>query len=338
MSGIFSRWQPRYAGRGIATFPVTAEKTPATKGYLRTGIPGSAQLAEKFQHANAFGFACGRYSKVTLADIDTTDEKVLADALRTYGDTPVISRTASGGFHAWYRHNGERRRIRPKPDTPIDILGGGYAVAPPSQVTKGSYEFIQGGLDDLDRLKPMMVPTEAPNQGDSSVVLKALASRLRGMREHDGRNDALFLAIGPIARKIHQAYGSRDQLLEIARKHNAECAEPMEDSEVNRIVDSVWGMTLEGRNIIGIPTAFCLTHEHLSIEDSDAFKLLAFLRAHQGPHAHFMCANGLADREEFEWDPRRIARARRILIELGYLVPVRQAGRGHAAFFRWGIY
>src|SRR5262249_12989334 len=156
MTGIFSRWQPRYAERGIATFPVTAEKTPATKGYLRTGIPGSAQLAEKFQHANALGFACGRYNKVTLADIDTTDEKVLADALRAYGDTPIISRTASGGFHASYRHNGERRRIRPKPGTPIDILGGGYAVAPPSQVTKGAYEFIQGGLDDLGSLKPMV--------------------------------------------------------------------------------------------------------------------------------------------------------------------------------------
>jgi len=51
-----------------------------------------------------------------------------------------------------------------------------------------------------------------------------------------------------------------------------------------------------------------------------------------------MCANGLAAREEFDWDPRRIARARRILIELGYLIPVRQAGRGHAALYRWGIY
>src|SRR5262249_14611205 len=334
MTGIFSRWQPRYAECGIATFPVTAEKTPATKGYLQTGIRGSAQLAQKFQHADAFGFACGRQSKVTLADIDTADEKVLADALSVYGDSPIISRTASGGIHAWYRHNGEGRRIKRPGDLPIDILGGGYAVAPPSQITKGAYQFIRGGLDELDRLKPM-VRIETPTQGPP---LKASASALRGMREHDGRNAALFMALGPIARKIHQACGSRDEVLESARKHNAECAQPMEGKEVNRIVDSVWGMTLEGRNIIGIPTAFCLTHEHLSIEDSDAFKLLAFLRAHQGPHAHFMCTNGLASREEFDWDPRRIARARRILIELGYLAPVKQAGRGHAALFRWGIY
>jgi len=335
MTGIFSRWQPRYAERGIATFPVTAEKTPATKGYLRTGIPGSAQLAEKFQHANAFGFACGRYNKVTLADIDTTNEKVLADALRTYGDTPIISRTASGGFHAWYRHNGERRRIRRPGDVPIDVLGGGYAVAPPSQVAKGKYEFIQGGLDDLDRLKPMAVAANTPNQENRSIPLKA--SRLLGMREHDGRNTALFLTIGPIARKVHQACGSRDELLDIARKHNAQCAQPMEDREVNKIVDSVWGMTLEGRNVIGLSEAFCLTREHLSIPDSDAFKLLAFLRLHQGPHAHFMCANeGLA--EKFGWARKRLAHARHTLIELGYLVPTRQAGRGNPALFRWGSY
>src|SRR5262245_8212795 len=105
MTGIFSRWQPRYAEHGIATFPVTAQKTPATKGYLRTGIRGSSHLADKFQDADAFGFACGPYNKVTLVDLDTTDEKVLADALRTHGDTLIISRTASGGFHAWYRHN-----------------------------------------------------------------------------------------------------------------------------------------------------------------------------------------------------------------------------------------
>jgi hypothetical protein len=110
----------------------------------------------------------------------------------------------------------------------------------------------------------------------------------------------------------------------------------MEHTEVNRIAASVWGMTLEGRNAIGLAEAFCLTREHLEIEDVSAFKLLAFLRAHQGPHATFMCTNSLA--LKFGWDRERLARARRTLIELGYLVPVRQAGRGHPALFRWGKY
>jgi hypothetical protein len=79
--GVFPTWQPRYAAHGIPTFPVTAEKKPATTGYLSTGLSGSAKLARKFTDAEAFGFACGLRNKLTLADIDSTDERVLADAL-----------------------------------------------------------------------------------------------------------------------------------------------------------------------------------------------------------------------------------------------------------------
>jgi hypothetical protein len=74
---------------------------------------------------------------------------------------------------------------------------------------------------------------------------------------------------------------------------------------------------------------------------SQRWKLLvnlqsSFLRLHQGPHATFMCTNTLA--QKFDWDRERLARARRTLIELGYLAPVRQAGRGHPALFRWSKY
>ncbi len=105
---------------------------------------------------------------------------------------------------------------------------------------------------------------------------------------------------------------------------------------MEKIVGNVWRMTQEGRNAIGEPGLFCLSVEHLEIEDLSAFKLFAFLRAHQGPHAMFWCSNGLAER--FGWDRERMAKARRVLIEKGYLVPVKQAGRGHPALFKWGTY
>jgi hypothetical protein len=92
----FAQWQPKYAAHGIATFPVTADKRPATKGYLRTGLRGSGQLALKFQNASALGFACGPRNKITILDVDTTDERMLADALDRHGSTPLIVRTASG--------------------------------------------------------------------------------------------------------------------------------------------------------------------------------------------------------------------------------------------------
>jgi hypothetical protein len=41
----FKEWQPRYAEKGIATFPVGADKKPLATGYLRTGL-GAARIYE----------------------------------------------------------------------------------------------------------------------------------------------------------------------------------------------------------------------------------------------------------------------------------------------------
>jgi len=333
VTGIFSRWQQAYADHRIATFPVDESKKPRIKGWQKVGLKGSAELADKFTDADAIGYVTGRRSNVTVLDVDTTDAKIAEDAIRRHGAPAIVIRTASGKSHLLYRYNGEGRRIRPWPELPIDVLGdNGYALAAPSKLATGSYEIIHGHFSDLDRLKPMV----GADARQDDKALQSPESRLRGMREHDGRNNALFNAIGPIARTIHQSHGTFDDLLDAARKLNAQCAEPMGDTEVNRTTTSVWGMTLEGRNFIGAPEILCLREEHLEIEDTSAFKLLAFLRLHQGPHATFMCTNSLAPK--FGWDRERIARARRALIELGHLVPVRQAGRGHPALFRWGKY
>ena len=61
--------------------------------------------------------------------------------------------------------------------------------------------------------------------------------------------------------------------------------------------------------------------------------LLAYLRARNGPWGNFMVTNGLA--ETLGWTRKRMADARRRLIELGHLHSVRQAGRGNPALFRW---
>lgn len=153
MTGIFAEWQPIYARAGIVTFPVR-EKRPAVKGYLLLGTRVSEQLALKFSNDNAFGFACRR-NQITVVDVDTPHENVLADALAEHGSTPVIVRSGSGHWQAWYRHNGEGRHVRPDPARPIDILGDGFVVAPPSMGAKGPYQFIRGGLDDVAILPPM---------------------------------------------------------------------------------------------------------------------------------------------------------------------------------------
>ena len=102
-------------------------------------LGGSSQLAERFHRADAFGFQLGPRSQITALDAAALqDEAVLADALSNHGDTPFIVRTG-GGYHAYYSYGGERRLIRPYHNKPVDILGGGFVVAPPSVSQKGRY-------------------------------------------------------------------------------------------------------------------------------------------------------------------------------------------------------
>jgi hypothetical protein len=92
-----------------------------------------------------------------LVDVDTKDERVLEDALSTYGDTPIVSRTATGGgFHAWYRYSDEawknhsdaRRAIRPDPTKPFDFLAGGMAVAPTVRRPEKAIRHCSNGPSD----------------------------------------------------------------------------------------------------------------------------------------------------------------------------------------------
>lgn len=152
MSAAFAHWQPIYAEHGIATYPLGAGKAPAIPAYQNIGLARSRQLArtERFRNADAFGFHAGQRSGVTILDIDSRDGRMLCAAMDVHGATPLISRTPSGGYHMWFRHNGERRRTRPWGDRlPIDVLGSGNVVAPPSITAKGCYEFIEGDLSDL---------------------------------------------------------------------------------------------------------------------------------------------------------------------------------------------
>jgi hypothetical protein len=248
--GTFAAAQALYAAHGIATFRLRENKCPAIKGYNRVGLRGSQELARKFTNANALGFMTNQRTRITGLDIDTTDENVLADALQRHGDTPVKVRTGSGKFHAWYRHNGERRRIRPFGDLPIDLLGrGGMIVAPPSHVKKGHYAFIEGSLDDLDRLPVMrglgadMYARTAQPVPDLIVPDDFLPAEGSGCDSEVGdvpegwRNSTLWTFC------MRQAHTCRnvDALIAIASARNAECIPPLSDVEVAKIAASAWG-------------------------------------------------------------------------------------------------
>lgn len=319
MPGIFSEWQGRYAAAGVATFPVR-EKRPAVKGYLRVGLVASGQFALKFPDHDQFGFAC-RPNKITVLDVDAPDERLLCDALSEFGPTPLIVRSGSGNFQAWYRHEGERRRVRPDPTRPIDILGDGFVVAPPSKGSKRAYELISGSLDDLPALPPMRahaVPPAARMPAPASDVDLIPAGR---------RNDSLWRQCMAKARSCRTI----NDLMEVAVQFNrANVYEPLPDSEVLRVVASAWAKQMAGENWFGTGERIVIAHNEvdgLLNRDPDAFILLTVLRRnHWG--REFVVANAMAETMPGGgWRRERFAAARKRLETAGEIVRLSDASR-----------
>jgi hypothetical protein len=317
--GAFAEWQPRYAEHGIATFPVHGKK-PAVRGYLRLGLPASSKLTAKFENADAFGFAL-RPAGIAVVDVDTPDERVLVEALDHYGPTPIVVRSGSGHFQAWYRRQDEGRRIRPDPNRPVDVLGAGYVVAPPSAGPRRLYEIIQGTLADLDRL-PVL-------QQLRPTVTAPAASVGQG-----ARNDALWRHCMREARYCDDV----DALLDVARTRNATFAPPLADAEVVKTAISAWDYTERGENWFGCGRRVITTHDEIDrlLQDHpDAFMLLMMLRRHHWGR-EFVVANEMAQHMPGGgWARKRFVAARRHLIEIGAIVPVQPARQHMPAVYRF---
>jgi hypothetical protein len=328
LSALFAEWQPRYAEHNIAIFPVTANKVPAIKGYLRVGLNASEQLAMRFPDNDAFGLACRR-NRITVLDIDTPDERVLADALSRHGQTPFIVRSGSGNFQAWYRHGGETRRVRPDPDKPIDILGDGFVVAPPSRGSKGQYQFLQGTLDDLDRL-PRMRPLENPvgnRVGCASTAVSALLAPVpqTQLAPRDiKRNETLWRHCMKAARSCARLENLMEAAVEF---NNAEFYRPLPADEVLKIVASAWGYEVEGKNFFGYGPRVVLdvdVVDDLAAEAPRAFALLGILNRHHAGSERFILAKGMA--EKLGWSVNTMKAARDELERRGYIECLHRGG------------
>jgi hypothetical protein len=317
VSGIFATWQPRYAEAGLPTFPVDADrKAPMVKGYLKGGSRASAAWANKHVAASALGIACGPRSRLTVLDIDAPDERLLADALDRFGQSPVVIRTASGKFHAWYRHNGEPRKIRSvMPGQPVDLLGaGGMAIAPPSRTASGAYEFICGSLSDVASLPIMrgLVPLVACPASVTDDVTAQVGQR----------NNLMFRACLAAARSCT----SPADLENYARNANGSgLTEPLPDSELVRIVASTWKYHQSGRNWAGSGQQVVLSHAEIDLyaDAPDALLLLTILRRHHWGR-DFVVANAMKETMPGGgWRRQRFTAARALLEIRGSLRLVR---------------
>jgi hypothetical protein len=323
--GVFRDWQPRYLEQGIATFPMAFErlddgkinKKPLVRGYLRIGTERSRELASKpqFAECNGIGFRVDQLyggPRLTILDIDTTDEGEVPKAIERHGDTPIIVRTATGKHHLYYRYNGEPRLLKAWGDAvPIDLLGGGFVVAPPSIGPQGSYEFVRGDLAQIKNLPAM--------RGVENKIAKQETPKVRpGIVREGNRNRTLWERCMLKAKRVERF----DDLLAFARDYNgAHMQPPLSDMEIIRAATSAWEYQVRGENFFGGAGNFvtCPTTmlEDLMQSNSDALALMMVIRSHNWHRERFYVANAMADK--LGWTLPRFREARALLVGRKYL-------------------
>ena len=321
MAGIFSTAQPKYDALRIATFPFDAtgevKRGPLVSHYNRMGLQASRQMALRFRDAPGLAAMAGARNRLTVIDIDecgAAGERLLADVQRQFGGSKVVVRTGSGGFHAYYRHSGEGRKIRPDPRKPIDLIGGGPIVLPPSRGFRGNYEIIDGHVDDLAALEP--IRSQSVTASDSALDPRSVIV---------GERDKKFWPY--VAQIAHQAR-SLDALIEDAMEINNMMLAPLSQPEVAAKCRYWWEKTQKGENRYGIGRDVRIGHallDDLMMRDPDAFNLLMYLRRHHWGRDFYLANEACSLMPAGGWRRQRFTAARSRLIEQGYLEVVKLA-------------
>lgn len=310
---VFAQNAVEYADRGLAAFPVDARrKRPIVKGWQKA-TPGDARKwakSPRFGASDGLGIVMGEQSWVTEVDVDAVGEAWLAAATQRFGETPISIITASGKSKLWYRHNGEGRKIRPFEGLPIDVLGAGFTIAPPSwrEDLGASYAFRTGSLSDIANLPT--IPASALDIGTFQPA--------EGVQPGQ-RNQSLWRWCMAQARCCDDIAA----LVDAAATWANAFPDPLSAGEIERCAKSAWRYESTGRNYLGLKKPQLTEGDFIMdtlIDNPDAFMLHYLFQRWHGNRSSFAIApTAMSAARNPPWHRSRIERARDVLIERGYL-------------------
>ena len=220
---------------------------------------------------------------------------------------------------------------------PIDLLGGGVAVAAPSRAPRGFYQIIQGSLADLDRLPRIKAVDDLTRHNDNTSPKAASPESIA----YGQRNAALFNFCLAEARDC----GSSDELLErataFAHTVLSPVPKPVSAGEIRDTAMSAWRIEQRGDNMVGSGRCVMLKHDFMdryldaSGPGHDALILVATLKRHHWGRDHFALAKTMAPK--LGWRPTRFYKARQRLIDDSVIRRIHPGGRGPSdpALYAW---
>jgi hypothetical protein len=327
--------------RGLTPVPCPSDNGKSVRGAIRghnkwrsrPPVAWVEKMISRWPRANV-GILTG-LSGVTVVDVD--DPALIASMIGRFGETPLITRTPSGGVHLWYRNAREGcPDLRSSEQLPVDIKGaGGIVIVPPSTRPSGahagrSYTFIAGSWDDLGRL-PLLRPDALTATG-GALMPTALRAIERGRR-----NKTLLRTL------LHEARhcDDFDALLDCAhtiadRQFAPDPDDPFTAAEIRKTAVSAWEYESTGRNWVGREAKVYASASEFAVlatrkNGADAMFLLMRLRLSNWnrPDNLMVVPKAMARTQVIPgWAHGRYRAARDTLVEVGILEVVHEGGHG----------
>ncbi|MBI4891573.1 MAG: bifunctional DNA primase/polymerase [Acidobacteria bacterium] len=227
-----------YAGHGLKVFPCREDKSPATEhGHLDATADVERVRALWQQSPNALIGLPAESNGLLVVDCDPRNGGPASrgEFIETFGPLPETAEvlTGGGGRHFYFRHPGGK--VPGTLGAGVDLKSSGYVIAPPSVHPSGRrYEF-----DGVDGAKAILSPADPP-----AWLLARVQNGRRAQADPspDGpiprgnRNAHLASLAGSMRRRGMAVASILAALLEENSHH---CNPPLEDSEVQRIAESV---------------------------------------------------------------------------------------------------
>ena len=327
-----------YHDLGLSILPCSGKK-PAIKSWK----PFQKQLVyqnildewiKKYAPQNV-GIITGELSNLTVVDCDYT-ETSLEMLFDLFGYTPLVAQTPSGGFHLYYRYNGEKS-ITGLNGLKIDIQSEGkYVIAPPSfnSQTGKHYIFNNNNLNCIKTLpstksifdlydsqtpKFDSETTEKKNHTQNQTILNTPPRESyfesKSHITEGKRNMTLFYMLKEEARHCR----THNQLLDKGYAINYTFFAPfLPKKEVENTVKQIWKYKITG-TLIYHEGYILIKEKELQqcCMHSDALVLLTFLRYYHEGQRRTFAINQKAVSAKLKWgtDCRRIKNALMFLIE-----------------------
>lgn len=228
-----------YDNIGWVVMPIRSNsKIPVIKSWSQ--ITSNDETMDKFDDDSNLGVVMGAASGIICIDVDVKavdGVATLKGLEQQYGKLPetVMSETPSGGIHYYFKyHEGIRNRKKVGPG--IDIQADGtQTLEYPSVIDGEYYEWVYDPFENEVSELPQTWLDFLCEKGDGIKLAEAPFEAPTEVQE-GSRNNTIAAYVGSMLGKKLK----KDTVLRKAKKYNEEsCDPPLDDSEVEQIVDSM---------------------------------------------------------------------------------------------------